>query len=63
MAKGGEWRSQADRAYANGAFIAGAEGYPPRWEAAAAAFCESLEARALLGLAYDPGPWHQTPKP
>lgn len=52
MAKGREWRSEADRAYANGAFIAGAEGYPPRWEAAAAAFRESLGVRARLGLAY-----------
>ena len=52
MATEREWRSAADRAYANGAFIAGAEGYPPRWEAAAAAFRESAGARARLGLAY-----------
>lgn len=55
MAAGREWRSAADRAYANGAFIAGAEGYPPRWEAAAAGFRESLGARARLGLAYGGG--------
>lgn len=41
-----------DRAYANGAFIAGAEGFPPRWEAEAAAFRLSLGARAKLGLRY-----------
>ncbi len=44
-----------DRAYANGAFIAGADGYPPRWEAAAAEFRAGLGARARLGLAYGPG--------
>ncbi len=42
-----------DRAYANGAFIAGAEGYPPRWAAKAAEFRAGLGARAQLGLAYD----------
>ena len=52
MAKGGEWRSEADRAYANGAFIAGAEAYPARWEAAALGFRESMGGRARLGLAY-----------
>lgn len=42
-----------DRAYANGDFIAGAETYPPRWEAAAAAFRAGLgTARARLGLSY-----------
>jgi arylformamidase len=41
-----------DRAYANGAFIAGAEAYPPKWEAAAAAFRAGLGGRARLGLAY-----------
>ena len=55
MGKGQEWRSEADRAYANGAFIAGAEGYPPRWEAAAAGFREAMGARARLGLAYGAG--------
>ncbi len=44
-----------DRAYANGAFIAGADAYPPKWEAAAAAFRAELGARAKLGLAYGPG--------
>lgn len=55
MSKGQEWRSAADRAYANGAFIAGAEGFPPRWEAAAAGFRAALGARARLGLAYGAG--------
>ena len=48
-------RAVADLAYANGAFIAGAETYPPRWEAAAATFRDSLGARVRLGLAYGPG--------
>jgi acetyl esterase/lipase len=30
--------AEADRAYANAAFIPGADAYPPRWRAAAAAF-------------------------
>ena len=46
------FRSQADRDYANGAFIPGAEGFVPRWQAKAAAFRESLGERARLGLAY-----------
>lgn len=44
-----------DRAYANGAFIAGAEGFVPRWQRDAAAFREALGARAQLGVAYGPG--------
>ena len=44
-----------DRAYANGAFIAGAEDYPPRWAKEAAAFRAGLGARAKLGLAYGGG--------
>lgn len=55
MAEGRVWRSEADRAYANGAFIAGAEAFPPKWEAAAGAFRESLGVRARLGVAYGPG--------
>ncbi len=43
-----------DMAYANGAFIPGAEGFPPRWAAAAAAFRDGLGVRARLGLAYGP---------
>lgn len=44
-----------DRAYSNGAFIAGAEDFPPRWQADAAAFREGLGGRAELGLAYGAG--------
>jgi acetyl esterase/lipase len=44
-----------DRAYQNGAFIPGAEGYVPRWTAAAAAFRDRLGARSRTGLAYGPG--------
>ncbi|WP_422371263.1 alpha/beta hydrolase [Hoeflea sp.] len=43
-----------DDAYANGAHIAGAEDYPPRWSARAAEFRSTLEraGRARLDLAY-----------
>lgn len=41
-----------DRAYANGAFISGSEQFPPRWEAAAAAFRKGLGERARLDTAY-----------
>ena len=47
-----ETREEADLAHANGQFIAGAEGFVPRWQAAAARFRDSLGARARLGLAY-----------
>lgn len=44
-----------DLAYANGAFIAGAETYPPRWQAKAAAFRDALGARrGECGLRYGP---------
>ena len=39
-----------DRAYANGAFIAGAETYPPKWAARAAEFRQGLGARQARGL-------------
>lgn len=42
-----------DRAYQNGAFIAGSEGAPERWGAQAAAF--RAGARGELGLAYGAG--------
>ncbi len=45
-----------DQAYQNGAYIPGAEAYPPRWTAAAQAFRESLGPRAVLDLAYGPEP-------
>lgn len=41
-----------DRAYANGAFIAGAESYPPAWAERAAAFRAALGSRARLDLPY-----------
>ena len=41
-----------DRAYANGAFITGAETYPPKWERDAQNFRANLGARARLGLEY-----------
>ena len=45
-----------DDAYANGAYIAGADAYPPRWAAQAAAFRQQLgaEGRAQLDIAYGP---------
>ncbi|WP_114966698.1 alpha/beta hydrolase [Alkalilacustris brevis] len=45
-----------DTAYANAPFIAGAEHFPPRWKADAAAFRAALGARARLDLPYGPGP-------
>jgi acetyl esterase/lipase len=45
-------QSEADRAYANGAFIPGAEGFPPRWTAAAAAF---RDRHPPEDIAYGPG--------
>lgn len=48
-----------DRAYANGAFIPGAEGIVARWEAAASGFRKGLGARARLGLAYGPAARHR----
>ena len=44
-----------DQAYANGAFITGAESYPPKWEAAARNFRAALGPRARLGLDYGTG--------
>jgi acetyl esterase/lipase len=48
-----------DRAYQNGAFIAGADGFPPRWQAQAQAFRAGLGARAELDLTYGPGQRHR----
>jgi arylformamidase len=45
-----------DRDYANGAFIAGADNFPPRWTAEAAAFRQVMGKRADLDLAYGPSP-------
>lgn len=46
-----------DDAYANGAHIAGAEEFPPRWAARAAAFRDALLAKGKceLNIAYGPG--------
>ncbi len=44
-----------DAAYANAPFIPGAEGFPPRWAAEAAAFRGRLGDRARLGIAYGAG--------
>lgn len=43
-----------DDAYANAAYIKDAETYPPRWEAAAKSFRDSLGARAQEGVRYGP---------
>jgi acetyl esterase/lipase len=51
-----EFASEADRAYANGAFIPGADGFVPRWQAQAAAFRGAV--RCDLGLRYGPGARH-----
>lgn len=45
----------ADRAHANGAFIAGSEAYPDRWAKHAAGFRDALGARALTGIPYGAG--------
>lgn len=47
-----EFASEADRAYANGAFIPGADGFVPRWRAQAAAFRATV--RGNLNLRYGP---------
>ena len=46
--------AELDDAYANAAHIPGADAYPDRWAAQAAAFrdCLSAEGRARLGLSY-----------
>lgn len=48
-----------DRTYANGAFIAGADDFPPKWQREAAGFRDALGARAVLGLPYGPGERHR----
>jgi len=50
-----EFASEADREYANGAFIAGAADFPARWAAKAAAFRAELGVRAQLDLPYGGG--------
>lgn len=46
----------ADLAYANAAFISGAESFPPKWAAAAAGFRADLGGRARPDLPYGPAP-------
>lgn len=48
-----DWRDDWDRAYANGAFIPGAEAMPARWAADSAAFRATARMETL---AYGPGP-------
>ncbi len=50
-----EFASEADRAHANGAFIPGAEAFPPRWQVEAAAFRAAMGARARIDLVYGAG--------
>ncbi len=50
-----DFPSEADRAYANGAFIAGSGDVLPRWIARAASFRADHDARGRLGLPYGPG--------
>ena len=45
----------ADRDYANAAFIPGGADYPPRWAAKAATFRATWADRSQLDLAYGPG--------
>ena len=47
-----DWK--IDRAYANGAFIAGADDFPPVWAAQAQAFRQTIGDRARLSLPYGP---------
>ncbi|SFD90269.1 Acetyl esterase/lipase [Sulfitobacter brevis] len=43
-----------DDAYANAAYIDGADAFPPRWQEQAAAFRDGLGARAQVGVRYGP---------
>lgn len=46
---------ELDDAYANGAYIEGAEDFPPRWAASAEDFRNSLHERARLDIPYGEG--------
>lgn len=50
---------ELDDAYANGAYIAGAEDFPPRWAASAQDFRNSLHERARLDIPYGEGLRHR----
>lgn len=45
---------QLDDAYANAAYIEGADDYPPRWQKKAAAFRKKLGFRAQKGISFGP---------
>ncbi|MEL0437982.1 alpha/beta hydrolase [Phycobacter sp. K97] len=45
---------ELDDAYANAAYIKGADEYPPRWDASAQDFRNSLHERAKLDIPYGP---------
>lgn len=51
-----EFRSEYDRDYANGAFIARADSFPPRWESAATTFRNVRQTKSLLDVAYGEAP-------
>ncbi|PZQ96679.1 MAG: alpha/beta hydrolase [Cereibacter sphaeroides] len=48
-----------DLAYANGAFIPGADSFAPRWAGRAAVFRGLLGYRAQVGMSYGPGDRHK----
>ena len=50
---------ELDDAYSNGAYIDGADGYPPRWVAEAAVLRASLGERAKLDIPYGDGERHR----
>lgn len=52
-----DWRDDWDRAYANGAFIPGADGFVPRWAAASAAFRATAR---MASLRHGPGAREET---
>ena len=43
-----------DDAYANAPYIVGAQTFPPKWDATAAAFRKALGARAEQNISYGP---------
>ena len=50
--------TELDDAYANRAYIDGADDFPPRWEGEAQAFRDALGDRARVGLPYGEGARH-----
>ena len=51
-----DFATEADRAYANSAFIPGSDALPARWRAQAAAFREGGSAKVRLNVEYGPAP-------